>query len=400
MTQRRIKADVFRGPYDPGGQPETRTGQPLELALFAWNVQSGLSASKAVLTDPERYRDYWQWHTASKLLCEAERIGFDHQVPYGMWSGYGGESGWNDQGLDFATVAAAGSAITERLGMFSTVHVTYRYHPLHIAKMGACIDFISNGRWGLNIVAGSNPADYLKFGYREVPSGDDRYAIADEFTTLMKYLWANEDPVDFEGEHFQCYGGYVAPKSVRQPRPVLMNAGQSERGFDFACRNVDWMFIAPKHGTIEEYEEYADKAHRLAASYRRKVRLAAMCYAVIEDTDHQAEQTIDWLQDNADIDAIRTYVRAMFGTSVQYEGSLDDDDDPYSGFGRDVFMKVCLGMAAYQLTGGPDTVVEKIKRIHQAGIEMLAIGFLDPVKGLERMEREIIPRLKRLGIRH
>ena len=175
-------------------------------------------------------------------------------------------------------------------------------------------------------MAGSNPADYLKFGYREVPSGDDRYAIADEFTTLMKYLWANEDPVDFEGEHFQCYGGYVAPKSVRQPRPVLMNAGQSERGFDFACRNVDWMFIAPKHGTIEEYEEYADKAHRLAASYHRKVRLAAMCYAVIEDTDRQAEQTIAWLQDNADIDAFRTYVRAMFGTSVQYEGSLDDDE--------------------------------------------------------------------------
>ena len=110
MAQRRVKAEVFRGPFDPGGQPETRTGQPMELALFAWNVQSGLSASKAVLADPARYRDYWRWETSSELLREAERIGFDHQVPYGMWSGYGGESGWNEQGLDFATAAAAGAA--------------------------------------------------------------------------------------------------------------------------------------------------------------------------------------------------------------------------------------------------------------------------------------------------
>ncbi len=35
-----------------------------------------------------------------------------------------------------------------------------------------------------------------------------------------------------------------------------------------------------------------------------------------------------------------------------------------------------------------------------AGVEMLAIGFLDPHRGLERMEHEIIPRLKQLGLRN
>ena len=89
-----IRADVLEGPFDPNGQPDTRTGQPMELALFAWNVQGGLSATKAVLADPKRYRDYWHWASASRLLREAERIGFDHQVPYGIWSGYGGQSGW------------------------------------------------------------------------------------------------------------------------------------------------------------------------------------------------------------------------------------------------------------------------------------------------------------------
>jgi len=400
MPKSRIRAEVFRGPFDPGGQPETRTGQPLELALFAWNVQGGLTASKAVLADPAKYRDYWHWPSASKLLREAERIGFDHQVPYGMWSGYGGVSGWNDAGLDFATAGAAGAAVTERLGMFSTVHVGYRFHPMHIAKIGANIDFISGGRWGLNIVAGSNPADFLKFGFGQVPASDARYALADEFTTLMKYLWANDEPVDFEGEHFQCYGGFVAPKSVRKPRPVLMNAGQSERGFDFACRQADWIFVAPNTGRLEEYASLASKAHELAASYGRTVRVAAMCYSVIEDTDQQAEATLQWLRDEADIDAIRTYIRAMTGTSVQYEDNPQDESDPWSGYGRDVFMKVCLGMAAYQLTGSASTVVDKINQIHQAGIEMLAIGYLDPHGGLARMEHDVLPRLQALGLRN
>ena len=100
MDRRRgVKAEVFRGPFDPGGQPEAATGQPLELSFFAWNVSGGLSATKAVLSDPARYRDYWHWPTASKLLSEADRIGFDHQVQYGMWSGWGGATGWNDAGL-------------------------------------------------------------------------------------------------------------------------------------------------------------------------------------------------------------------------------------------------------------------------------------------------------------
>ena len=153
-TRRTVKAEVFRGPFDPGGQPKSATGQPMELSFFAWNVSSGLSATKAVLSDPARYRDYWHWPTASRMLAEADRIGFDHQVQYGMWSGWGGATGWNSEGLDFATAGTASAMVTERMNLFGTVHVGYRFHPMHIAKLGACADFVSNGRWGIDVVAG------------------------------------------------------------------------------------------------------------------------------------------------------------------------------------------------------------------------------------------------------
>ena len=37
MSQsRRKRAEVKRGPFDPGGQPDTRVGQPLELKVDAF----------------------------------------------------------------------------------------------------------------------------------------------------------------------------------------------------------------------------------------------------------------------------------------------------------------------------------------------------------------------------
>ena len=185
---RTIKAEVFRGPFDPGGQPEVATGQPLELSFFAWNVRGGLSATKAVMSDPARYRDYWHWPAASQLLRQADRIGFDHQVQYGMWGGWSATTGWNEEGLDFATAGAASAVVTERMNLFATVHVEYRFHPMHIAKIGACIDFISGGRWGLNVVTGVIPADFRKFGIEERPPGPVRYETTTRSTRHPKKL--------------------------------------------------------------------------------------------------------------------------------------------------------------------------------------------------------------------
>jgi FMNH2-dependent dimethyl sulfone monooxygenase len=397
--KRVIKADVFRGPFDPGGQPDLTPRNPIELSLFAWNVRGGLSATKAVMAEPARYRDYWHWPTAKRLLAEADRIGFDYQVQYGMWTGWGGATGWNDEGLDFATAGAASAVVTNRLGLFATVHVGYKYHPMHIAKIGACIDFISEGRWGLNVVAGAIPDDFRKFGMKERPPGATRYAMADEFTTLMKYLWTSDNPVDFEGEHYQCYGGFIAPKPVRKPRPVLMNAGQSDAGFDFACRQADWVFVVPPTGHLEDYATLVEKAHALAAKYGRKVRVGAMCYAVIEADDAAARRTVAWLEEEADREAIFNYVNSIAGTSNEM-AEKGDPDHPWAGLERDAFLKVALGMTGYQLFGGYESVAEKMRGLAEVGVDNIVVGFFDPAKALRQMEEHVIPILKRMGLRN
>jgi dimethylsulfone monooxygenase len=395
-SSKSVKAEVLKGPFDPGGQPERSRAQPIDLSLFAWNVRSGLTASKAVLSDPAHLRDFWEWPRSKDLLMHADRMGLDSQVQYGMWTGYGGASGWNSAGYDFASAAAACAAITERIGIYSTVHVAYRFHPLHIAKIGASIDSISGGRWGLNIVAGQNPKDFRQFGFIEPPPSAERYAMADEFVTLMKYLWSSDRPVDFEGEFYQAYGAFVDPKPVRRPRPVLMNAGQSPAGFDFACRQADWVFVASQDGDPAGYAELAKDAHSRAERYGRTVGVAAMSYAIIDETDGAAERTARWLEDEVDTEAVAEFIRSTAGTSHEMAVT---EDDPYMGVGRDTFMKVAVGMTGYQLIGSYDTVCERIKALYDVGVEHMVICFLDPADGLQKVEREILPRLKRMGLR-
>ncbi len=393
------RAEILTGPFDPGGQPETRTGQPMELGFFAWNIKGGMTASKGVLTNPARYQDFWHWDQAKRLVQLAERVGFEYQVPFARWIGQGGATDYNDSNLDFLTSAAATAPLTSRLGLFSTAHVTYKFHPLHFAKFGATIDYISGGRWGLNIVTGYSAREQAAFGIREPIAHDEAYAMADEFTTLLKYLWTEDERINFEGRYYQSYGGFVSPKPIRQPRPVIMNAGNSEIGVDFACRQADWLFVTAP--TLEGYKERIEQAHRIAAHYGRRIRAATMVYVIQDYSDERAQATKRWLEDEVDAEATLNFIESMKRMSYGdefFQGGADRSD-PYGGVGKDMFLRIALGIGAWQITGSFATVAERIRELHDVGIESILMCFFDPLGGLHHMEDEILPLLKRMNLR-
>ena len=156
------------------------------------------------------------------------------------------------------------------------------------------------------------------------------------------------------------------------------------------------LFVAPMAGTPEAYSSLVTDAHSRAAVHGRTVRVASMSYAIIEETDEAAAAKVRWLEDEVDDEAVREFIHSATGTS----NALDtDDDDPYMGVGRDMFMKIAVGMTGYQLIGGYDTVCERIKALYEIGVEHMVICFLDPLDGLEKMEQHILPRLRAMGLR-
>ncbi|MFV2180125.1 LLM class flavin-dependent oxidoreductase, partial [Actinomadura sp. LOL_011] len=65
-----------------------------------------------------------------------------------------------------------------------------------------------------------------------------------------------------EGDYYKLYDAVTEPKPVQAPRPVVMNAGLSPAGRDFASSHADVMFITvvandDLAGTVRSIKEQA-----------------------------------------------------------------------------------------------------------------------------------------------
>ncbi len=162
--------------------------------------------------------------------------------------------------MDPIVIMSALAAVTTRIGLIATASTTFD-HPFHLARRFACLDHISNGRAGWNIVTSSNRLEAQNFGLDAMPEHAERYARAADVVDAALALWASWeadakvadqqsgqylDPakvhrIDHEGPFVRTAG----PLNVPRPpsgRPVLAQAGSSEEGRAFAASRADIVF--------------------------------------------------------------------------------------------------------------------------------------------------------------
>src|SRR5258708_26147336 len=77
--------------------------------------------------------------------------------------GFGGKSEFWDHNLDSFTLMAGLAAITSRIRLYATVP-TLAVPPAIAARMSVTIDSISTGRFGLNVITGSQRPEYSHMG--------------------------------------------------------------------------------------------------------------------------------------------------------------------------------------------------------------------------------------------
>lgn len=138
------------------------------------------------------------------------------------------------------------------------------------AKMGTTVDLISEGRWGLNVVAGWMQSEYELFGQQMAPHAD-RYAFAQAWVELVKRLWTEDDEFDFESEYFRTKGAISIPKPMQRPLPAIMNARLSPAGQKFAVNNADMIFI--NLGDVAGTEKTIANVRKMAAEAGRRVAI-------------------------------------------------------------------------------------------------------------------------------
>ena len=210
---------------------------------------------------------------------------------------------------DTFTVLAGLAAVTDRLGLTGTINSTFN-EPYEVARQFASLDHLSEGRAGWNVVTSWDAFTGQNFRRGGYLPEDQRYQRAKLFLQTAFELfdsWRDDDiAADKESgvflrnpkagafEHhdaqFDIAGRFNVPRGP-QGRPVILQAGDSEEGREFAAATADAIFT--RHGTLEAGQQfYADVKGRLAKYGRRPHQLLVLPAAtfVLGDTDAEAEE--------------------------------------------------------------------------------------------------------------
>jgi alkanesulfonate monooxygenase SsuD/methylene tetrahydromethanopterin reductase-like flavin-dependent oxidoreductase (luciferase family) len=354
-------------------------GNPLKLAMFGANCSSGRTYARL----PERW--VASWENNLRLAQMADEIGIECMIPIARWRGYGGESNPNGSTFECITWASGLLAATKRINVFCTVHVPLN-HPVVAAKQMATADHIGQGRFGVNLVCGWNEDEFQMFGVT-VLEHDTRYEQGEEWWAIVKRIWAGQGPFDFEGTHYRFRGVQGLPRPYGDRDPLMMNAGSSGAGRQFAIRHSDLHFdnvIQPE----ESVERIAD-TKRQARQHGRDIQVWTPTGIVCRPTQREAQEFIQHVVDHADWGAI--------GYLVESHAAEDRYRLEPSRVGP--LERRVLARGAYCLIGDPDYVADGIARLHTAGFDGLALNFVDYIKELPYFAQEVLPRLERLGLR-
>lgn len=349
----------------------------LKLGIFGMNCSNGCTITHAETTFVPTYE-----HNV-KIAKLADELGFEMLVPVGRWKHFGGTTQFNANNMEVYTWATALACNTQRIMTFATSHVP-TVHPLFAAKQAATIDNLSNGRFGLNVVCGWFKPEIEMFGVDQLPH-ELRYQMAEEWLTVMKRAWTEQD-FDHEGRHYRIKGGFLLPKPIQQPHPVLVNAGNSEEGRDFSARNVDFNFVTI--ATKDQASGMVRDIHERARNYQRECGVMSYGLVCCRDTEAEARALYDRIVAEGDWQAVHNIMDLLGMESSSFNEQIKH-------FGE----RFIAGWGGYPLVGTPEQVVEQMLELRELGIEGFILTWLDYFEELKYFGERVLPLMKQAGLR-
>ena len=246
--------------------------------------------------------------------------------------------------LDLGVVLGVLAQATSRIGLGATYSTSY-YAPFHVARTFATLDHLSHGRAAWNVVTSVNDSEAQNYGVKAHLGHDKRYDRADEFMDVVTGLWdtweddailhdrgsgqyadpAKVHELGHEGQYFSARGPLTVPRTP-QGRPVIIQAGSSGRGREFASRWAELIFTGDP-GLEVARSHYSDQKERIAEAGRdpAAVRICPMAYAVVGESEaHAKEREALFLNDLVHPMASLTLLSEL----MNYDFAQHDLDDP------------------------------------------------------------------------
>ncbi len=346
--------------------------------------------------------------------------------------GRGGQMGL----LDPMPMLAQMARVTKHIGLGGSVSSSF-VHPFQTARTFATLDHLSGGRMAWNIVTTSSTPQWANFGRAAIPR-DERYDVADEVVEACTRLWDSWEPdalvidkasgvfadaskvhrVDYEGKYVRTRGPLTVPRTV-QGWPVLMQAGSSPRGRDFAARWAEIIFTL-QHA-IPDMQDFRRDIHaRMDKRGRRpeECQILVSVDPIVGETRAIAEEKAAYLADLIDPELGLALISAHIGVDLSHyplhqpledvqtsEGSRGSFDVIRQGTRAggltlgDAAKRFAVSELCPQVIGTPADIADQLHAMFDSGG---CDGFvLTPTTFpgcFEQFSRAVVPELQRRGL--
>lgn len=241
-----------------------------------------------------------------------------------------------------STIVPIITTATKHLGVGVTLSTAFE-HPYSMVRRLSSLDHLSGGRVAWNIVSSYSKSEWDAYGAK-MSDRSRRYDLMEEYMEVCYQLWDSweadaiiadkasgifADPskvheVNFEGEFFKCKGRSFCYRSP-QGRPVLWQAGSSDRGRDFAAKHAEAIFAV--HPNVERMRQYSDDLNeRLEKKFNRPRGSVKLIYGmqciVGESRDHALEK-YERIRECIPLEGALAWISGHFGPDFS-KYNLDD----------------------------------------------------------------------------
>ncbi len=158
----------------------------------------------------------------ASVAAAAEAAGFDgfgftdHPAPSQRWL----ESGGHDAVDPFVAMGYA-AAVTTTLRLIPNIVVLPYRNPFVVAKAGATLDLLSDGRFTLGVGVGYLKREFAALGV----DFDERAELFEEALEVIRGIWTTDD-FSFAGKHFSAKGITAHPRPASTP-PIWIGGNTS-----------------------------------------------------------------------------------------------------------------------------------------------------------------------------
>jgi FMN-dependent oxidoreductase (nitrilotriacetate monooxygenase family) len=361
----------------------------------------------------------------------------------GLYDLYGGsfatilERGGQMGLLDPIPLLSIMARVTRHIGLGATLSSTF-FPPYHLARSLGTLDLMSGGRVAWNVVASHGRLEAMNFGVDELPPRNVRYDVAEEVVQAVCALWDSWDAdalvldkergvfadptkvhyVNYRGQWVKTRGPLTVPRSP-QGRPVIMQAGSSPRGRDFAARWGEIVFTL-QHDKSDMQAFYRDMKSRVVAAGRapEDCKILPSVDPIIGETDAIARERQAFLNNLVVAELGMAQMSGHIGTDLsrfppdQPLQDMDIEDGSRGSF--DVILQgtaaqgLTLGEAARrfatselcpQIVGSPASVADQLQDMFES--EACDGFILTPtlMPGMyESFVRSVVPLLQARGV--